>query len=160
MQFDFNTNINESSISNQAYKKMVDYYTRTKQYKKLQDFIAKYNSIQQSYPIQDKPNNSIDSNNSNVEEPIQHIEPQQIEQKEQGISNSKFAKIIKNVGNDNLAFKNALIEIADAHSKILDLYEDTLYEDTWTETTINQFEDLIHDPYIRIKTILFNLKSI
>lgn len=143
MQFDFNTNINESSISNQAYKKMVDYYTRTKQYKKLQDFIAKYNSIQQLQPIQDEPNNSIDSNNSNVEEPIQHIEPQQIEQNEQDISNSKFAKIIKTVGNDNLAFKTALMEIADAHEKILDLYNYTLYEDDWTETTINQFEELL-----------------
>ena len=52
-------------------------------------------------------------------------------------------KIIKTVGNDNLAFKMALMEIADAHEKILDLYNYTLYEDTWTETTINQFEDLL-----------------
>jgi len=35
------------------------------------------------------------------------------------------------------------MEIADAHSKILDLYEDTLYEDTWTETTVTKFEELL-----------------
>jgi hypothetical protein len=35
------------------------------------------------------------------------------------------------------------MEIADAHEKILDLYNYTLYEDDWTETTINQFEELL-----------------
>jgi len=37
------------------------------------------------------------------------------------------------------------LNIAEIHSMILDLYDYTLYEDNWNESTEKEFEDLLSD---------------
>lgn len=148
--FDFNKNINEE-LSARLYNKLKKMYTAGKEYDKLRNLERMYaeqhqndvaDDIDVSEPIIDEP--TIDNSEQLISQDDSTIEPTPIiHQKKNVVPTDKIGKLAYSVDTDNLAFKSALMEIADAHSKILDLYEDTLYEDTWTETTVNKFEELL-----------------
>lgn len=127
MKFNFNKNINESIISDETYQRMVDYYTKTRQYKKLQDFIANYNIIKKR---QNQPNKIIDIPNKpsdiTVDKPVKEL---------------IFRGV--NILDDNLSkkFRDTLITIADIHDKITDMWYGSLYEDDWDDSKMNEFED-------------------
>lgn len=148
--FDFNKNINEE-LSARLYNKLKKMYIAGKEYDKLRNLERMYaeqhqndvaDDIDVSEPIIDEP--TIDNSEQLISQDDSTIEPTPIiHQKKNVVPTDKIGKLAYSVDTDNLAFKSALMEIADAHSKILDLYEDTLYEDTWTETTVTKFEELL-----------------
>lgn len=156
--FDFN-NINESMMSDERYEALAKYYIKTGKLDKLKSLQKHYGSAHKHINIQVN-NASTDIDSNNIQFNFNNIENEKLPEKEnlntekqlldtqkhkniQINKTDKISKLTQSIDTDNLGFKFALSEIADAHEKILDLYNYTLYEDDWTETTINQFEELL-----------------
>ena len=184
--FDFNKNINESLKSElkridfkiQQYKELGNYdevkrllrlksqkISNAKKQVKQKSNRPQYNHIQNEQPIEservnlDFGNIQLDDDivsNDDIADEIINIE----QDKQNQLADNKIGRLVQSIDTDNLAFKSALMEIADAHEKILDLYEYTLYEDTWTETTITKFEELLDKYNTNLSQIQSMLPSI
>ena len=125
-----NKHINESGLSLEDLEQIVNmlypYDIQNNQH-------TQSNQAEQNFDFNNSeiPNTNNSNVSNNLEHPIQNQ------------NNSKLNTTINSI--DNLTFKNALLKVAQIHEQILDLYEYTLYEDNWTETTNKQFEDLLSE---------------
>lgn len=145
MNFDFNKNINEA-LTYQQYKDIRNFYITNNAIESAKQLDKQYylffNKLVSSgdYKSQSS-NNQNTSNNTNViiSQPNSLTNQEQIKIPQV----SKYEKIAD--ATSNIQFKNTLLKVAQIHEQILDLYEYTLYEDTWNETTENQFENLLSE---------------
>lgn len=162
MNFNFNRNINESA-TDIAYKRLVDYYKRTRQFKKLKELVQSHNQ-NQGNQIHEDPQNEPE----NYDNPIEQEETNTIDvtpgNRDNTVVNkdNTFKAVDALNKNNNVPelFKNALERVASAHSKIIEMYESSLYEEDWNDVKINEFENLLEIYNTNLKYIKDNISSI
>ena len=125
-----NKHINESGLSLEDLEQIVN-------------MLYPYDIQNNQHTQSNQPEQNFDFNNSEIPNTNNSNVSNNLEQPIWNQNNSKLNKTINSI--DNLTFKNALLKVAQIHEQILDLYEYTLYEDNWTETTNKQFEDLLSE---------------
>ena len=155
MNFNFNKNIINEDLK--SLSQIANSYVQKRQYKNLQRFLKEnpkvkffINGYVPDWVFEKTKNNNadIDIPKGNVQSLEQNNNSRNIDFNDNidSIPNevnypSIYNKFEKNIKNQK--FKSLLLKVAQIHEQILDLYEYTLYEDNWTETTNKQFEDLL-----------------